>query len=210
MTDKNELFRRMLRQARANGVPFHTVLGDTWFASEKNMEMIHGELRQTFVFGLKANRLAIRHGEERRAKAWTGIGELGLEEGVATKVWLKGLEFPAAILRHIHRNMDGSEAVIYLCTNDLSLTGEQILNSYQKRWAVEEYHKSIKQNTALKRAPLWSVRSLLNHVWASLCAYVKLEALSLSKELNQFALKAKIRFAAQQAALQAYLKLSSA
>jgi hypothetical protein len=55
------------------------------------------------------------------------------------------------------------------------------------------------------------VRTLFsNHLWASLCAYARWEALQVKTTLHPFALKAKVRFAAQQAALAAFRKLSTA
>jgi len=39
--------------------------------------------------------------------------------------------------------------VRYLVTSDLTLNAEQIMTIYQKRWKVEEYHRSLKQNVSL-------------------------------------------------------------
>jgi hypothetical protein len=106
--------------------------------------------------------------------------------------------------------VDGSAVDVFFVTNELSLSGPDLLALYQKRWSVEPCHKSLKQNAAVGRAPLWSVRTLANHLWASLCAYARREALQIKTRLNHFALKAKVRFAAQQAALAAFRNLSTA
>ena len=106
--------------------------------------------------------------------------------------------------------MDGSAVDVFFVTNELSLSGSDLLALYEKRWSVECYHKSLKQNAAAGRAPLWSVRTLANHLWASLCAYARWEALHLKTTLNHFALTARVRFAAQQAALAAFRNLSTA
>ncbi|MGR3952317.1 MAG: hypothetical protein QRY74_05430 [Chlamydia sp.] len=45
---------------------------------------------------------------------------------------------------------------------------------YQKRWRIEEYHTSIKQNATLEKSPTKVVRSQKNHVFASIVAYCKL------------------------------------
>lgn len=208
--DKNTLVRGLLRQAKANGVPFETVLSDCWFASEETLEMIHHELGSRFVFALKGNRLAVPVDENRRQAKWKRLTELGLEEDCARVVWLRGLSFPVAVVRHRYRNVDGSVVDVFLCTNDVELSAEQILTLQKRRWSIEVYHKSLKQNAGAARAPLWSVRTLLNHLWASLCAYVRWERLKLRKNLNHFALKAKIRLAAQKRALEAFRELSNA
>ena len=210
VTDKNTLFRELARQAKANALSFRAVLADGWFASEANMELVHRELKTTFVFACKGNRLAVRAEQNRRTSAWKRIDALSLEEDRPCAVWLRGIDFPVAVLRHRHRNVDGSAVDVFFVTNDLSLSGADLLALYQKRWSVECYHKSLKQNAAATRAPLWSVRTLANHLWASLCAYARWEALHIKTTLNHFALKAKIRFAAQQAALSAFRNLSTA
>ena len=210
VVDKNTRFRDLAQQARANALSFRAVLADSWFASEANMELVHRALQSTFVFALKGNRLAVRAEHDRRHTPWTRIDALDLEEDRPCAVWLRGIDFPVAVLRHRHRNVDGSEADVYFVTNDLGLSGPGLLALYQKRWSVECYHKSLKQNAAAGRAPLWSVRTLANHLWASLCAYARWEALHLKTTLNHFALKAKVRFAAQQAALATFRNLSTA
>ena len=210
VVDKNTLFRDLARQAKANALSFRAVLADSWFASEANMELVQRELKSTFVFALKGNRLAVRREQDRRTTPWQRIDALALEEDRPCAVWLRGLDFPVAVLRHRHQNVDGSVVDVYFVTNELSLSGADLLALYQKRWQVECYHKSLKQNAAATRAPLWSVRSLANHLWASLCAYARWEALHLKTTLNHFALKAKVRFAAQQAALAAFRSLSTA
>jgi predicted transcriptional regulator YheO len=82
--------------------------------------------------------------------------------------------------------------VQYLVTSDADLTVDAILALYHKRWNVEPYHKSLKQNAALEKSPAHSVRTQANHLFAALCAYIKLEMLKVSTHLNHFALRAKL------------------
>ena len=39
---------------------------------------------------------------------------------------------------------------MYLVTNNLELSSDDFETLYKKRWSVEEYHKSIKQNASAK------------------------------------------------------------
>ena len=127
VVDKNTLFRDLARQARANALSFRAVLADSWFASEANMELVHRELKSSFVFALKGNRLAVGAAQNRRTTPWTRIEELGLEEDTPCAVWLRGVEFPVAVLRHRHKNVDGSAVDVYFVTNELSLSGTGLL-----------------------------------------------------------------------------------
>ena len=45
--------------------------------------------------------------------------------------------------------MDGSAVDVFFVANELSLSGADLLALDQKRWSVEVYHKSLKQNAAL-------------------------------------------------------------
>jgi hypothetical protein len=71
---------------------------------------------------------------------------------------------------------------------------------YKKRWSVEECHKSIKQNAPIGSSPARSVKAQSNHLFASIFAFVKLEKSKLSKNLNHFAIKAKLYMAAVKVA----------
>ena len=62
----------------------------------------------------------------------------------------------------------------------------------QKRWKIEEYHKSIKSISGLEKSPTRTVRTQNNHIFSTICAYVKLEMLSFNQHLNHFALKYKL------------------
>jgi hypothetical protein len=64
-------------------------------------------------------------------------------------IYLEGVEFPLLLVRQVFTNEDGSTAVLYLVTSDMTLGYENITTLYQKRWKVEEYHKSLKQNASL-------------------------------------------------------------
>ena len=80
-----------------------------------------------------------------------------------------------------------------------TLDADQMDTLYQKRWAVEEFHASIKGNTSLAASPTKTKRSQKNHVFASIYAFVKLELLSVEVNLNHFALRSKLYIKALQA-----------
>lgn len=72
------------------------------------------------------------------------------------------------------------------------MTREAIFTIYQKRWPVEVFHKSLKQNAALAKAPMRRVTTQNNHIFASLYAVFKLECLKMKHNLNHFALRAHL------------------
>jgi hypothetical protein len=86
----------------------------------------------------------------------------------------------------------GSVGVLYLVSSDLDLPYDGITTLYGKRWNVETYHKSLNQNASLSLSTTKTVTTQSNHLFAALCAYIKLEMLKITTRTNHFALKSKL------------------
>ena len=115
---------------------------------------------------------------------------------------LKDLEFPVLVTKQVFTNKDSSTGIRFLVSNDFSLTDEQFSTIYKKRWGVEEYHKSTKQNASIAKSPTRTIVTQSNHLFASILAYIKLEKLKFANKMNHFALKAKIYHQALKAAFK--------
>jgi hypothetical protein len=108
------------------------------------------------------------------------------------------------IIRRIFTNKDGSTGTVNLICSDLTLTGEEVATIYQKRWKVEEFHKSLKSNAGLAKSPTRTPTTQNNHIFMTIMAVFKLECLKIKHQTNHFALKAKLYIKATQ---QAFAKL---
>jgi len=64
-------------------------------------------------------------------------------------------------------------------------------------------------NMGLEKSPTRTVRTHNNHIFSCLCAFVKLECLSMKKHLNHFALKYKLILKANQIALTELRKMQA-
>ncbi len=73
---------------------------------------------------------------------------------------------------------------------------------------IEVYHKSLKQNASLEKSPTRTATTQRNHLFASLCAYVKLEALKIKTGVGHFTIKSKIYLSALKAAYAEVVKLN--
>ena len=206
---KNNLFCLMLEQAIKNEVKFEYVLADSWFGSKKNLEYINHDLEKKFIIGMKTNRLVALSEEDRKNGQYQNLKSLKIKDKETKKVWLKDLSFPVKLLKKVFKNENGSAGNLYLVTNDLNLDADQIYDIYQKRWRVEEYHKSVKQNASLEKSPTKVARSQRNHIFASIIAYCKLELLRVKTHLNHFAMKYKLIIRANQIAYQELQKLKA-
>ncbi len=187
---KNEIVRNRLKILTfQNEVTFKYVVFDTWFSSKENMEFIKDDLKRHFVCALKSNRLVALTYEDKLAGKFVHVSDVDIKPNETRLVYLKGVDFPVVLARQIFTNKDGSIGVLYLVSNDTALTYQHITTIYQKRWKVEEFHKSLKQNAALEKSPTKTVRTQKNHIFAAMLAFVKLEKLKLKTNTNHFALK---------------------
>jgi hypothetical protein len=189
---KNELMRNMLLVCVQNKLKFRFVLFDTWFSSKENMGYIKKDLEKDFICALKSNRLVAVSEEDYQTNRFTPIEELPWQEETLFVGWLKDVSFPMSIVRQVFTNKDGSTGILYLACSDTTMKRGKILATYQKRWPVEVFHKSLKQNAALGKAPVRRVITQNNHVFAVLYAVFKLECLSIKRHLNHFALRAQL------------------
>jgi len=198
---KNELMQQMIIQTIANGLIFKYILADSWFASVENLKFI-ADKKKFFIFDMQSNRLTALSEEDRNAGNWTRIDELAISNNTPVKVWLKDLEFPVFLHKQVFTNKDNSTGSRFLISNDFSLTDEQFTTIYKKRWSVEEYHKSLKQNASIAKSPTRTINTQSNHLFASIMAYIKLEKLKFANKMNHFAMKTKIYNQALKAAFK--------
>jgi len=78
---------------------------------------------------------------------------------------------------------------------------------YQKRWKVEEFHKSLKYKAGLAKSPTRTVTTQNNPIFMAIYAVFKLECLNEDKmQTHHFALRAKFFIRATQ---QAYTELQN-
>jgi Transposase DDE domain len=205
---KNDLMLQMIAKAIANGLIFKYIIADSWFASVANMRFIK-QKKKIFIFDMQSNRLAAMSQAERKAGNWTRIDELKIPNNKPVQVWLKDLEFPVLLTKQIFTNKDNSTGYRFLVSNELSLTDDQFTTIYKKRWSVEEYHKSLKQNVSIGKSPTRTEKTQTNHLYASMLGYIKLEKLKFANKMNHFAMKTKIYNQALKAAFKELCSLKS-
>ncbi len=207
-TTKNEMMQSIIAQSIHNQLKFSYVIADSWFASAANMRFIHKK-NKFFIFDMKTNRQTALSQQDRNAGRWTRIDELDIPDNTPTKVWLKDLEFPVWLTKQVFKNKNQSTGVRFLVSNDFDLSDDDFMTLYKKRWSVEEYHKSLKQNTAIAKSPTRTLTTQRNHIFASIWAYVKMEKIRLANQSNHFAMKSKIYMAALKTAFNELLALKA-
>jgi transposase len=203
---KNEMMQEMIKRHIQNQVKFRYILADSWYSSAENMRFI-ARKKKVFIFELKENRQVAWNEVKRNQGSFERVDQMGLLEGEPEKDWIKDLEIPVLVFKQVFRNKDGTSGERFLVSNELTLSSEQFMTLYKKRWSVEEYHKSLKQNASIGNSPAHTERTQSNHIFAAIYGYVKLEMLKLATHLNHFAMKTKIYIASMMTAKVTFQEL---
>lgn len=205
---KNQLCRQLIQRAVQNQIPFRLVLFDIWFASADNMKFIKADQQRDFICPLKTNRKVALSRQDKQQGRFVRVDTLQLEANATQEVFLEGVEFPLLLAKQVFANDDGSIGMVYLVCSDTTLSFEDLTTNYHKRWQVECFHKSLKQNVSLEKSPTHTPTTQTNHFCAALCGFIKLERLKVQTKLNHFALKAKLYLNALLSAFEALRQLS--
>jgi IS4 transposase len=182
---------------------------DSGFASKDNFELILSKHKH-FVAVLKDHRRVALSQADQAQGRFVRVDSLPLADKQAVRGWLKGFEHEVLLVGRVLTNKDGSTGRLSLVGSDLACDGERVAELHQKRWKVEEDHKSLKSNAALAQSPTRTLRTPSNHVLLSICAVFKLECLKRVHKLNHFALRAKLDVEALQHAFGELKRLKAA
>jgi len=204
---KNEMLRTMLRVAQQQ-VAYRYLLADSWYASAENMNQVR-ELGHDFVFALPTSRTVALSAVGRGNGEFQALDTLAFPDRQPLRVWLRSVAEAVLVVRQVFTNKDGSQGVYYLVSSDTSLTWEQITIIYQKRWKIEEYHKSLKQNTSMGKSPTKTIETQANHFFSPVLAYIKLEKLTLRLGIGHFRLKAQLYLGGLKAMHYALTKMAA-
>jgi len=148
---KNEIMLQMVIHADFN-IGFKYVLADSWFSSSENMSCITNQCHADFIMAIKSNRVVALSKEAKEKGNYVSIESLKLE-GRTMSVYFKQLERSVLISKQVFKNGDGSTGTLYLATSDLNLDYQSLTTIYEKRWKVEEFFRSIKNNAAFANLP---------------------------------------------------------
>jgi hypothetical protein len=207
------MFRDLIAHAHQNAVKFALVLCDSWYVNAQNINYLLS-IKKNILGALKSNIEVALSKEDRAQGKFIKISQVKLNPGDLKEVYIRSVTAPVLICKDIFINEDHSEVALYLLCSDLRKSyqpacpvGRFIISTYQERWGIEDYHKSLKNNTSLQKSPTRTVQTQKTHFFASLCAYIKLERLKINEKLNHFALKNRLYIKAIQTAFQELQRL---
>lgn len=159
---KNDHFRDLVNAAQLRGFCPKAVLFDSWYSSLENLKLIrnHGWI---FLTQLKVNRRVDRDRQGYQAVASVQI------ESTGTIVHLEGYG-SIKVFKVVSQDGD----VEYWATNDLTMDELHRLEFAERTWAIEEYHRVLKQCCNVERCQARAVRAQRNHIGMAIRAFVRL------------------------------------
>jgi putative transposase len=161
---KNDHFVAMIRTAHGRGFKPRCVAFDGWYSSLENLKLIRS-FEWTWLTRLKSNRLVNLNRQGTRALKDTAIAATG------TEVWLPGYG-----LVKVFGIVAPDGDIAYWATNDPAMSDLTRLQFAEFSWAIEHYHRGIKQCTGIERCQCRTAKAQRNHIGLALRAFLRFEA----------------------------------
>ena len=177
---KNDHFLALLDAAEARGFTPTCVLFDSWYSGLENLKAIRGR-GWRWLTQLKANREVNHDRQGLRAVSATAIAAEG------TEVWLEGYG-PVRVFKVVSRDGD----IEYWATGDLTMTELERLGHAETCWALEEYHRALKQCCGVERAQVRASRAQRNHIGLAIRAFLRLSHHFFTTGVSWYEAKARI------------------
>lgn len=196
---KHDHFRDMIDVAHTRGFRPECVLFDSWYASLESLKHLRDK-GWRWLTRLKANRLVNKDRQGERPLSRTEIAEGG------TEVWLKGYGL-VKVFKIVATDGD----VGYWATGDLSMTDLDRRRLAEWSWAIETYHRGIKQHAEAERCQSRSARAQRNHIGMAVRAFLRLDWHFYSTGISWVQAKASIIWDAVRAYLaKPFIRLPTA
>jgi putative transposase len=161
---KNDHFQAMLKEAHKRGFAPCCVAFDSWYSGLENLKLIRS-FGWIWLTRLKSNRKVNPDRTGLRAVSEVEVGESG------RVVWLEGFGL-IRVFKTVATNGD----VEVWATNKVEMSELERVKWAGYSWAIENYHRGIKQFCLIERAQVRSRRAWRNHICLCLRAFLRLES----------------------------------
>jgi DDE superfamily endonuclease len=160
---KNALFRTLLRRLRDRGLTPRCVCFDGWYGGLDNLKLLRS-FGWRWLTRLKSNRsVRLEQGPP------LPVRDAPLS-AAGTVVWLVGYGL-VKVFRIVAPDGDTE----YWATGDLTLSELDRLCYAEQSWAIENYHRGLKQHCGVERCQMRRARAQRNHIGLAIRAFLRLE-----------------------------------
>jgi putative transposase len=177
---KNEHFMDLLEGARKRGFKPKFVCFDSWYASLDNLKKIKN-LGWKWFTQLKSNRQVDPDHTGNRPLSEVELTAQG------RMVHLKGYG-----MIKVFKLVSQNGGIDYFATNDLGMDELKWLTVKEKYWAIENYHKAIKQYCGVEKCQARLGIAQHNHIGFAIRAFLRIERFSFKTGISWFEAKIQI------------------
>jgi len=177
---KNDHFRDLLAAAAERGFRPECVLFDGWYCGLENLKAVRG-------YGWK---FLARMTGNRRARLDRGAPRRVDEQPIAAAGTI--VHLPGFGLVKVFRIVATDGDTQHWVTNDLEMGELERLTYAERAWAIEEYHRGIKQHCGAERCQVRLGRAQRVHIGLALRAFVRLEWHRYRTGISWFEAKAQV------------------
>jgi DDE superfamily endonuclease len=176
---KNDRFWEMMLMAKGRGFSPRYVLFDSWYASLENLKQVR-DFGWLWLTRFKGNR-KVSHDGRAGTLDEVALGGAGKVLHLTGYGWVRVFRFDAP---------DGDTE--YWATNDLEMDeGTRLMNA-ELGFAIENYHRDLKQNCGVEKCQARSERAQRNHIGMAIRAFLRLEWHHFTTGISGFLAKTDI------------------
>jgi putative transposase len=177
---KNDHFQHMLNTAQGRGFQPACVVFDGWYAGLDNLRLIRS-FQWLWLTRLKSNRKVNPDRQGLRPLSAVELSEQG------RVVWLEGYG-----LIRVFKIVATDGDIEYWATNKVEMSVLERVKWANFAWAIEHYHRGVKQFCLIERAQVRSKRAWRNHIACCLRAFLRLESHCYHHGISWFEAKTAI------------------
>ena len=177
---KNDHFHALIATAHDRGFAPECVVFDSWYSSLKNLKTIQ-KYQWHWLTQLKSNRQVNLDRQGNQPISQLPISNKG------TIVHLKGYG-----LIKVFKIVSPNGNIEYWATSDLSMNELFRLKYAELSWAIEEYHRGIKQFVGVERCFARKAVAQRNHIGLALRAFLRIERHRFFTGISWFEAKVSI------------------
>jgi len=172
---------------KCKGLPFSTVLMDSWYATNKIMLYID-DLGKHYYCPLKRNRLVddTAGNEDYKKIENLSWNQTERQDGKIIKI----KKFPGWRKVKLFRVAVSTDRTDYIATNDLSQNSADVVQQVCKiRWKIEEFHRELKQLTGIESCQCRKARIQRNHIACAILVWLRLKDIAYKTGLTIYQIK---------------------
>jgi len=186
---KPELAKQLIQEAIELGLPFRTVVFDSWYLSKELSSFIEGK-GKSWVSACKLDRIVYIRGQ--RTNILDYLKSINEDEFITTEINDKAYTFYTKTIKMskqgkvkivILKSNEGKSDYKVLLTNETTWKPESIIRAYTNRWKIETFYRDAKQNLGLEDYMLRDITGIKRHWYLVFLAFTLLQLSSMEKGL---------------------------